>query len=246
VGGVVDRGAGLPPKGDAMRRLMPVLTLGLCAALLPSTSGAAGLDVRFGGFFPSTDSNLFRDDSSLYTVSKHDWQGFTGGVEGTFILARNVELGVHIDGYSRHVDTQYRDYERDQGAPIYQTLKLETVPMGMTLRFVPTSRNAKIAPYVGVGGDFVYWKYQEYGDFIDFQDPQLTIIPSSFEATGTTFGFHAVAGLRVALNEDISIVGEGKYMYAKEDHMGDDFPNIQSPALDLSGWYGTIGLHIRF
>jgi hypothetical protein len=144
------------------------------------------------------------------------------------------------------VDTEYRDYERDNGTPIFQTLKLETVPMGITLRFVPTSRRAKIAPYVAIGGDFVYWKYQEVGDFIDFFDPDLGIVADSFESTGTTFGFHGAVGLRVSLNEDIAIVGEGKYLYAKEDNMGDDFRNIESPALDLSGWYGTIGVHVRF
>lgn len=229
-----------------MRRLMAVLALGMGAALLPATSSAAGLDVRIGGFFPSADSHLFDDNNSLYTVSDGDWKGFTGGVEGNFILARNVELGLHIDGYGRSVDTEYRDYENENGSPIFQSLKLETIPIGFSLRFVPTSRRAKIAPYVAVGGDVVFWRYREIGDFVDFFDPELPIIPDSFESTGAAFGFHAAAGLRVSLNEDISIVGEGKYMYAKEDNMGDDFRNIESPALDLSGWYGTIGVHVRF
>jgi hypothetical protein len=226
-----------------MRRLKAVLALGIGAALLPVEVAAAGLDVRFGGFFPRNDSQLWRDDSELYTVSKDDWNAFTGGVEGTFILMKNLELGVHIDGSSRTIDTEYRGYERDNGAPIFQTLKLESVPMGLSLRFVPTSRRAKIAPYLAVGGDFVWWQYQEFGDFVDFFDPTLPVIPDSFEASGGTFGFHGAVGLRVAINEDFSIVGEGKYLYAKEDDMGEDFRGLD---LDLSGWYATIGVHVRF
>lgn len=226
-----------------MRRMMVVVALGLCATLLPVQSRAAGLDVRLGGFFPTANSSLFHDDSELYTVSKSDWQGFTGGVEGNFILAKNVELGLSIDGYGRSVDTEYRDYEHENGAPIQQTLELDTIPMGVTLRFVPTSRRAKIAPYVAVGGDLVFWRYREVGDFIDFFDPSHPIIPSSFESTGAAPGFHAAAGLRVSVNEDISIVGEGKYQWAKEKDMGEDFRGLE---LDLSGWTGTIGVHVRF
>lgn len=226
-----------------MRRLMAVCTLGLCASLLPVESRAAGLDVRFGGFFPRANSSLFHDDSALYTVSKSDWDGFTAGVEGNFILTRNVELGLSVDGYGRHVDTEYRGYEHENGAPIQQTLKLDTAPIGFTLRFVPTSRRAKIAPYVGVGGDLVIWRYREIGDFVDFFDPSLPVVSDSFESSGAAFGLHAAGGLRVSLNEDISIVGEGKYQWAKEKDMGEDFRGLE---LDLSGWTATIGVHVRF
>jgi len=229
-----------------MRRLTAVLALSAGAALLAGNASAAGLDVRFGGFFPSADSHLFDDDSALYTVSDGDWKGFAGGMEGNFILTKNVELGLSIDGYGRSVDTQYRDYERDNGAPIFQTLTLETLPVGVTIRFVPTSRRAKIAPFIGGGGDVVFWWYKEHGDFVDFFDPTLPVIHDSFQSHGTAFGFHGEAGLRVSVNDDISIVGQAKYTHAKEDHMGEDFSNIRSPALDLSGWTGTIGMHIRF
>jgi len=226
-----------------MRRLMAVLTLGLCGALLPAPSRAAGLDLRLGGFFPRANSSLFRDDNELYTVSKKDWRGFTGGIEGNFILARNVELGLDFAAYSRSVDTAYRNYETPSGDDIRQTLKLEAYPLGVSVRIVPTSRRASLAPYVAVGGDLVFWRYREVGDFIDFFDPSLPIRADSFESTGVAPGFHVAGGLRVAVNEDISIVGEGRYQFTKEKGMGDDFPELR---LDLSGWSATVGMHVRF
>jgi hypothetical protein len=113
---------------------------------------------------------------------------------------------------------------------------------------IPTGKNSPVAPYVGVGIDAIFYSYREYGDLIDFFDPELTIYDDEIQATGAALGVHAVAGLRVYLNHDVAIVGEGRYQWAKKD-MGDDFaPN--EPGLvnriDLSGASFTVGLHIKF
>ena len=121
-------------------------------------------------------------------------------------------------------------------------------PLGLSVRFVPTSKKAKIVPYVGGGVDAIFWQYEEYGDFIDFADPELPIYADAFVADGTAFGVHALGGLRVYINRDIAIVGEGRYQWAT-DEMGDDFsPNAGGlvNTIDLSGATATIGVHIRF
>ena len=84
------------------------------------------------------------------------------------------------------------------------------------MRFLPTNKHARIVPYVGGGVDAVFYKYEEFGDFIDFYDARRNpIIPDHFHDSGTAFGFHAVGGLRVYLNRDFAIVGEGRYQWAK-------------------------------
>jgi hypothetical protein len=226
-----------------MGRALAVLTLLIVGMLLPGSASAGALDVRLGWFFPREESILFVDDRVLYTVDKGDWDSFTGGVEFSGRIARNVELGVHVDGYGRSLDTVYRDYTDETGRDIPQTLKLEIVPVGLTLRFVAGSRRSTVVPYFGVGGDLFYWSYEEYGAFIDFDDPDLPIIDDAFYSDGVTFGGHAVAGLRVHLNHDVSITGEGRYNWAPTDDMGDDFPLLQ---VDLSGWSATVGVRIQF
>ena len=84
------------------------------------------------------------------------------------MLTDNVELGVRFDCYSRTVDTSYRDYTWPDGREIQQSLRLSMVPLGVSVRFVPTSKRAKIAPYVGGGVDAIFYQYEEYGDFVDF------------------------------------------------------------------------------
>ena len=231
------------------RRAMAILTLAVLAAL-PATARASSLELRIGGFFPRADSNLFRDDSDLYTVTKSDWQGVYGGAEFSFTPSDHIELGISLDGYGRRVDTNYRDYTRESGAEILQSLRLTLVPLGATLRFLPADRYATISPYVGIGPDLVFYKYEEFGDFIDFQSPApgLDIVSDHFRSDGARPGFHVTGGLRVRLGHDFSVLGEGRYQWAKGT-LGDDFsaqPGQDALRLDMSGWSAVVGLSIRF
>jgi outer membrane protein W len=248
-----------------------ILSLALPALLLAGAGHAAagGFDVRAGGFFPrarscgvpssvATDYTLFQDVCELYvphdtSLDDFNWKkkfnGIYGGVEYNTVLAPMVELGIGVDAYGRSVDTSYRDYTRPDESEIRQRLKLRIVPLGVTVRFLPTMKGARIAPYVGAGVDALFYSYEETGDFIDFGDPGLAIVPDTFKDNGTAFGAHGVVGLRLYLSRDFAIVGEGRYQWAKAKEMGHDFapnaPNLVN-RIDLSGYSATIGLHVRF
>jgi hypothetical protein len=238
---------------------------GVFALAVPASASAGNLTIRGGGFFPRADgascaapregpkAPLFCDLTDLYTrvgfggdeippgLEKSDWKGFTGGIAYFSKVSRNVELGVSVDGYSRELDTSYRRYTRPSGDEIQQTLRLTTVPIGFSVRFGPTSRRPRLAPYLEVGADAISYKYEEFGDFIDFFDDELPVLPDSFVSEGFGFGFHVAGGLKVPISHDFSIVGEGRYLWAK-DQMEDDFDN----EIDLGGWSATVGFNIRF
>jgi hypothetical protein len=225
-----------------MRRALAGLALAVMGAL-PGTATAGGLDVRLGAFFPNEESNLFVDDRILYTVDKGDWSSFTGGIEYNARVAPHIELGIHVDGYGETLHTSYRSFVDTDGREIFQTLKLQTVPAGMTLRFIAGGRHSRIQPYLGVGGGLIYYEYEEFGDFIDFDDPAMQVIPDAFISDGITGFGHATGGLRVRLNHDFSLVGEGRYQFASKAEMEEDF---RGNSLDLNGWSATIGVHVQF
>ncbi|HKZ33309.1 MAG TPA: hypothetical protein VJ648_13235 [Vicinamibacteria bacterium] len=242
-----------------MRRAALSSTL-LLALLIAPEAGAQGLDLRIGGFLPRlrdcgipssqpAEYTLFQDVCELYAVDESAFDGVYGGIEYNHVIMKNVEAAIHLDGSSKTVDTFYRDYERPgNGGNIYQTLRLRTAPLGVSLRFVPTSKRARIAPFVGGGVDAVFYEYEEFGDFIDFFDPDLAIYGDHFVDDGVAFGMHAFGGIRVYINRDFAIVGEARYMWA-DTEMGDDFlPNEPGfvNRIDLSGWTWTVGLHVRF
>lgn len=233
-------------------RLVAVVLLVLGASTGPVL--ADGFDLRLGAYLPSANSNLFADINSLYArgatfgtatppgVTKSDWEGFYGGVEYNRKVANNVELAVSVDGYSKTLDTSYRDYVRQDDSPIQQTLRLTIVPVGLSVRFVPTNRHARIAPFLVAGVDAMVYHYEEYGDFVDFFADDQPIISDSFITDGVAFGVHAGGGLRFRVGDDFAIVTEGRYFWSKRD-LGDDFSQNQ---IDLGGWALTAGFHVRF
>jgi hypothetical protein len=243
------------------------VVVGVLAVLLPASASAGNLTIRAGGFFPRAEgagcdslpdvpqAPLFCGVSDLYTlfgsgderppgIAREDWRGFTGGAAYFTKVARNVEVGVSVDGYSRRLDTSYRDYTRPNGSEIRQALRLQIVPMAVALRLVPTSRRARLSPYVEVGADAISYKYEEFGDFIDFGFDDLPVESDAFVSEGFGFGFHAAGGLKIPISTDFSIVGEGRYLWAK-DRMGDDF-GFSDYEIDLGGWSATIGFNVRF
>ena len=233
-------------------RLVAVVLVVL--AVSAGTARAGGFDVRLGAYFPSANSNLFEDINSLYArgasfgtdtppgVQKSDWQGFFGGIEYNHKVAHNVELAVSVDGYSKTLDTSYRDYVREDDSPIQQTLHLNVVPVGVSVRFVSTNRHTKVAPFLVLGADAMVYRYEEYGDFVDFFDDDRPVIADSFVSGGVGFGLHAAGGLRFALGDDFAIVTEGRYFWSKKN-LGDDFSQNR---IDLGGWAVTAGFHVRF
>jgi opacity protein-like surface antigen len=225
---------------------VPVLAM---LALLPVPAAASDLDLRIGAYFPSADSILFDDNRELYGLSINepvedsDWIGVYGGAEWRFRVAPSFWVGFHVDGYGRSVDTEYLDFERPNGAPIFQTLELNIVPVGASVRWVPRDGRRAISPYFGAGIDAVFYEYEEFGDFIDFFDDDLPVIPDHFEDDGVAFGAHVFAGLRVPINDDISVLAEGRYLWSRTD-MGEDFgPDLE---IDLGGISATLGISIRF
>jgi hypothetical protein len=233
------------------------LALGLVAGS-PSAGWASGLELRFGGFFPRGDSDLFDDIRELYTpdsranectvtscpgVQPSDWNGLYGGVEYSFNVAPKVEMALSLDGYGKDIESSYRDSVRDDGSEIRQTLRLVEIPLGVSFRVTPLDRHAPVQPYVTIGGDVFFYRYEEFGDFIDFFDDSRPIQYDSFVSDGVVFGGHAAVGLRVPLGHDFAITGEVRYQLAPRQQMDDDFSLNQ---LDLSGTSATIGVRLRF
>lgn len=208
----------------------------------PASTFASGIELRLGGFGPRGHSDLFDDVDELFGAGRRDFRGFTGGIEYSVGLGSHVELGFHLDGYGRTVTTSYRDFEREDGSPIFQDLRLNIVPLGATVRLLPAGRRARFAPYLAAGADVFFYQYEEQGEFIDFFSDDLDISSDAFVSEGATPGFHVAAGLRVPVSHDFSVTGEVRYQQART-RMNDDFSLNR---VDLSGTSATLGVHLRF
>jgi hypothetical protein len=237
-----------------MRRALHLVVFGV-AAILPSTALASSVELRAGAFFPITGKatpsdcltgcNLFPDLNELYGAKTSGWSGATGGVEVSHRLAPGVELGVHMDGYSRRRHTHYASSEAPRD--LRQTLELSYAPIGVSLRIMPPGPRMAIKPYVAAGPDVVLWEYKEHGGYYDFDNQES--FDAEYRASGATWGLHAAAGVRVPISYDFALTAEVRYLWAGKVHMGGDFVNDKDESIyDIQpgGLSATLGLRMRF
>jgi opacity protein-like surface antigen len=218
------------------------LMMGGLVGMLPGEARASGLELRVGGMLPRAKSILFDDDVTLYDVRKKDFAGAFGGIEFTHGLSSNIELGLSVDGYGREIPTAYRELQRPSGRDIEQTLRLVIVPASAIVRVLPGGRYRKLTPYVGAGVAAIFWSYEEFGDFVDFDTAGLPVFPDSFKSTGTTTGLVLNAGLRYRVNEDFQVTADFRNFSGKQKMGGDFAPN----QIDVSGAALTVGFRLTF
>jgi hypothetical protein len=243
-----------------LRRALGLAVLGLAAVAWSTPASADGFEVRMGAFFPRggpgsqpstcaddavdySHCNLFLDLDELFGATRKGWTAFAGGVEYNRTLSRNIEVAFHIDGFGRTRHTAYRDYEWSDGGDIEQELRLSAVPIGVTLRLLPSTSRSTIAPYVAVGADVVAYEYMERGDLIDFSTDDLDVYYEDRSISGAAPAMHVAAGVRLPLSYDLAATAEVRYLLARKVRM--DYP-FDVYDIDLSGASATVGILLRF
>jgi outer membrane protein W len=116
------------------------------------------------------------------------------------------------------------------------------VPTSAILRFLPSGRYRTFTPYAGVGVAAMFWQYEEFGDFIDFDARGLPVVFDSFKSKGVKAGLVLNAGLRYAINEDFQVTADLRNFSGKQKMSGDFAPN----EIDLSGAAFTLGFRLAF
>lgn len=254
---------------DMIRPAFPGLVLALATVVAPVAPAAAqspdflfqrptGTLSFFGGWaMPRESSDLFDFVREELTIQRGDFNALVVGGDVAFQLMDRLDavLGVEWAGTQRR--SEYRDWVED-GWPIEQTTefswarlhaggRLYLLPRGHsygTLAWVPT----RWSPFVGGGGGFTWYTFEQHGDFVDFMtmdDPEGPVIfTDRFRTRGNGPSAHALAGLDVSLTRRVVLRGEYRYYWGSapvDSRAFDGFAPI-----DLSGHRATIGLATRF
>lgn len=238
-----------------MRRTLAVLPWIVTLALVshPAVAGGA-LQLRMGGFFPEGSGDLWESNEEDFTFESSDLEDLSFGVSWIAPLHNHVEIGLHVDFYDSVASSGYRDFTDQDGFAILHDTRLETMPMSVDVRVVPFGRfggapwpggprAVRPAVYLGGGIGATYWEYEEAGDFVDFEDPDLPVVYDRFADDGVAFAFHAVLGADFPLSRSTGVLFESRYTWA-DDEMSGDFEGFGT--IDLSGWSLAGGLVLRF
>jgi len=238
--------------------LLAALVMAVPAAQAQAT-GDGFLFRRPGGSFriwtgydrAFADSPIFKFATDTFTLSKSSFGAYAIGIDLGFRVAPRMELVLSGGWAGSKAGSEYRHWMAADSSPIRQTTSLERVPLTLSLKWYLTSPGesfghfawapAGVAPFVGGGGGVMWYRFQQYGDFVNTADS--TIVNDALSSEDWTQTLHAFAGVDVALGPRYLLTGKVQYTWA-QSHLGSDF--VGPDAVDLSGVSVTVGAGVRF
>ena len=209
------------------------------------------IGVTLGGFFVTPEDSRVTGDVLVADLSDvqpllfeiDDFNGFSIGGEWLVGVGKYLEVGAGVGYYQETVPSVYRDLENANGGEIEQDLKLRTVPVTGTLRFLPLGRRNGVEPYVGGGISAINWRYSESGEFVDTSDD--SIFRNTYVAKGWAAGPVFLAGLRFPVGDAFTIGGEARWQWAEGDTDREE-SGLLGDKIDLGGWNAAVTFHFRF
>jgi opacity protein-like surface antigen len=246
-----------------MRPFSSVLGLTLLAATVPAGGATAqGTDflfrrpsvtvgARIGYALPRAGSEVFDFTREQLTVDKSDFNALAlGGELGVRVLERlDVALGVGFEKSSTR--SEFRDWVDDDDLPIEQETRFTRVPVTVGVKAYLLERGRRIsrlawipekwAPYLGAGAGIVWYRFEQVGDFVDFDT--LEIFFDEFDSEASSPLAYVAAGLDYSLGPRWLVNGEARYSLASAA-MGRDFVGFDD--IDLNGFRASVGVSVRF
>jgi len=237
--------------------------IALCAALPATAFGqSAGNGFLFGtplgaitfhaGWTaPRASGDLFSFTTRQLTLDRGDFSSPNVGIDLAFHAFRRTQIVLSGDFSGVNKRSEFRDYIDNNDQPIEQTTRFRRVPITVSVKqyLNATGRSigkfawipSRAAAYVGAGGGVQYYRFQQSGDFIDFDT--FDVFPDEFNSKGWAPVGHLFAGFDYTLTPRFAVTTEGRYTWSHAD-LSNDFSNFRP--IDLSGFATNVGLTVRF
>jgi len=221
---------------------MKKVTLMICITVLAAgLLSAQSLNLKIGIFKPAIASDLWEINLENLAFKKADMLAAYYAAEYEVFMGRRASFTLEIGDYSRTINSEYRDYTWEDGAPIYQNLSLRITPMEVGLKLYPAGHRGIFNPFAGVGVGLYKWTYEQWGDFINFET--MDVYEGHAITDTYSFGFNGRLGFVYRFSRSFGVLIEGRYQYLKGELSG-DFEEFEK--LDLSGFSAVLGLNIYF
>jgi hypothetical protein len=233
------------------------------AAVQPARAQGAGDGFLFGAPSGSfvvrggydqalAGSDIFSQTLSDFTLRKRDFAGFSISGELTASLSPRWDLVFGLGWSGSSHASEYRDWVDNNDLPIQQTTTFQRVPLTAGARYylVPPGERighlawvpSRIAPFVGGGFGAVWYRFRQYGDFIDLASATKNVFPDDLSTSDWALTAYGEAGVNISLTPRVFLTGEGRYTWAR-GHVGPDYAGFSS--VDLSGVAVTVGVGFR-
>lgn len=190
------------------------------------------------------------------TVEDRDLAGPHVTVEVGVHASQRIDFVVAVGHSSTSVLSEFRQWVGSDDLPINQTTEYTTTPVtaGFKAYLMPRGRSVgsyawiprSFNAFAGVAGGVVRYRFEQYGEFVDYETHDIFVSNLRSVENGGTVQFFA--GMDFSVNERVMLTGEARYGFAKgplqRDYHGySDFVNF--PDLDLSALKLSLGVGVR-
>jgi hypothetical protein len=209
------------------------------------------LGFRMGMGFPFANSGIFDLVTDQLTLEKRDFRTMSVGGEFNVAVHPRLDIVGSFDYMGSRTPSEVRRFLDESDQPILQETRLTRMPLTAAAKFFirPRGRSfgsyawtpSKVVPYVGAGGGALYYRFEQSGDFVDFQD--LSIFSDHFYSSGWSPVFFGFGGMELNLSRRLFLDFQIRYERAEND-LTADFQGFDP--IDLSGMRATGGFFVRF
>jgi len=205
---------------------------------------------RVGYALPTAASDIFSFTTEQLTVDKADFNAPYFGGQVAVRATRRVDVIVDGGWTGGTVESEFRDWVGNDDLPIVQTTdfsrwyltggaKAYLNDRGRTLgRFVWVPN--RWAPYVSGGVGLVWYRFEQVGEFVDFET--LEIFNDQFRSSANTLTVHGSVGLDISMGSRTFLNTEARYGWGSAG-VRSDFVGFGD--IDLSGFQATLGIGVR-
>jgi hypothetical protein len=207
--------------------------------------------VRAGFAQASAGSDVFDFVTDELTLGRGDFAGLSLSADFAFRLRSQLDLVFGGAYAGSSAESEFRRFIDNNDLPIEQTTSLTRVPLTLSAKYYFSSRGrsigryawipASVAPFVGAGGGFMWYRFQQDGDFINMET--FDVFADTFKSEGWTPTGIAFLGVDFSLGPRFALTTEARYTYGRAK-LGADFSGFDK--IDLSGYDLLAGFSVRF
>ena len=197
------------------------------------------VNMKLGLFAPRLESDLWAINLENLRFNRSDMINAYYAGEYEFYFSRYASFSFEIGSYSRSIYTEYRDYTFEDGSPIMQNISLRIVPIEANLKYYPMGHRYRVFPFIGVGAGVYAWTYQQWGDFVNFEDDSVN--EGFAETRRFALGLNTRIGLVYRFQSRLAFALEGKYQYLR-GRLNDYFEGFDQ--LDMGGFSANVSINV--
>ncbi len=222
-----------------MKRIIILIFIAVLSSSLALNSQS--LNFKVGLFNPTLDSDLWDINIENLVFQKEDMRDLYFGIEYERFAGKYLSVSFEAGTYSQTVLSQYRDFVYDDDSPIFQNMYLNITSLEFNFKLYPLGFKRVFVPFIGGGAGIYSWKYEQWGDFINFEDD--TVEEGYADTREYTPGFNVRGGFVFRFRRHMGISFEAKYHYLRGT-LSSFFEGFEK--LDLSGMTFNVGLNLYF